>query len=241
MDRRGLPDSVEHRQIALLLLLTAVSGAVDSVSYLGLGRVFTSNMTGNWVVLAFALTGEHVVDVLRLGFSFLGFLVGAVMAGQLARLRLRGDRQGWPAAVTAALMLSVGLQIAVMAIWLANSDGPPATFLAFLLAVSMGCQGGAVRELGVADLPTVVITSTVTGLTGDSFFGNGRSVRWRRRSGAVAAFFLGGLVGALIGREERAIGLVLSIALLAAVLLAVRSFFALPPDVRVDGELSVEQ
>ena len=37
-----------------LLVLTAVSGTVDAVSYLGLGHVFTANMTGNVVLLAFA-------------------------------------------------------------------------------------------------------------------------------------------------------------------------------------------
>jgi uncharacterized membrane protein YoaK (UPF0700 family) len=231
MRRVALPSSVENRQISLLVLLTSVSGIVDAASYLGLGHVFTSNMTGNWVVLAFALGGEHVVDLLRLGLSFVGFLVGAVTAGQLARvhwgaLHWGAQRRGWPTSVAVALILSVILQFAAMLIWLADKDSPPATFLAFLLAVSMGCQGGAVRELGVADMPTVVITSTVTGLTGDSFFGTGRSVRWRRRAGAVTAFFLGGLVGVLIGKIDRPVTLVASIVVLLTVLIAARAMFA---------------
>jgi uncharacterized membrane protein YoaK (UPF0700 family) len=40
-----------------LMALTAVSGLVDAVSYLGLGHVFTANMTGNVVVLGFAAAG----------------------------------------------------------------------------------------------------------------------------------------------------------------------------------------
>ena len=36
---------------ALLLALTLVTGLVDAVSYLALGRVFTANMTGNVVFL----------------------------------------------------------------------------------------------------------------------------------------------------------------------------------------------
>jgi uncharacterized membrane protein YoaK (UPF0700 family) len=35
----------------LLLTLTAAAGSADAVSYLGLGRVFTANMTGNLVLL----------------------------------------------------------------------------------------------------------------------------------------------------------------------------------------------
>jgi uncharacterized membrane protein YoaK (UPF0700 family) len=38
-----------------LLLLSATTGLVDAVSVLGLGKVFTANMTGNVVFLAFAL------------------------------------------------------------------------------------------------------------------------------------------------------------------------------------------
>jgi uncharacterized membrane protein YoaK (UPF0700 family) len=38
----------------VLLGLTAVTGLVDTVSYLALGHVFTANMTGNVVFLGFA-------------------------------------------------------------------------------------------------------------------------------------------------------------------------------------------
>jgi hypothetical protein len=39
---------------AALLTLTAVTGLVDAVSYLRLGRVFVANMTGNVVFLGFS-------------------------------------------------------------------------------------------------------------------------------------------------------------------------------------------
>jgi len=37
-----------------LLGMTAVTGLVDAVGFLSLGRVFTANMTGNIALLAFA-------------------------------------------------------------------------------------------------------------------------------------------------------------------------------------------
>jgi len=40
-----------------LYLFTAVTGLVDAVSYIALGHVFTANMTGNIVLLGFALAG----------------------------------------------------------------------------------------------------------------------------------------------------------------------------------------
>jgi hypothetical protein len=41
----------------LLLLLSVTTGLVDAVSVLGLGKVFTANMTGNIVFLGFAAAG----------------------------------------------------------------------------------------------------------------------------------------------------------------------------------------
>ena len=45
---------------ALLLTLTVVTGIVDAGSFLGLGRVFVANMTGNVVFLA-ALFVRHLM------------------------------------------------------------------------------------------------------------------------------------------------------------------------------------
>ena len=36
-------------------MLTAAAGSTDAISYLGLGRVFTANMTGNLVLLGVAI------------------------------------------------------------------------------------------------------------------------------------------------------------------------------------------
>ena len=40
--------------VVTLAALTVVSGFVDAVSFLGLGHVFTANMTGNVVLIGFA-------------------------------------------------------------------------------------------------------------------------------------------------------------------------------------------
>jgi hypothetical protein len=47
-----------------LSLLTLVTGLVDAACYLGLGRVFTANMTGNVILLAFGAAGAQGLPVL---------------------------------------------------------------------------------------------------------------------------------------------------------------------------------
>jgi uncharacterized membrane protein YoaK (UPF0700 family) len=66
-----------------LLGMTAVTGLIDAVSYLSLGHVFTANMTGNIVLLAFASTGVAHVSLARSITALVGFLVGAAVGGRI--------------------------------------------------------------------------------------------------------------------------------------------------------------
>src|ERR687889_712542 len=68
----------------LLLALTAVAGLVDAASYLGLGHIFTANMTGNVVFLGFAVAGVRGLSVTRSLTALLAFLLGALLGGRLA-------------------------------------------------------------------------------------------------------------------------------------------------------------
>jgi uncharacterized membrane protein YoaK (UPF0700 family) len=77
--------------LATLLVLTMVSGLVDAVSYLGLGHVFTANMTGNVVLLGFAAAGASGFSAPACLTSLGSFLVGAAAAGRIAR------QERWPA------------------------------------------------------------------------------------------------------------------------------------------------
>ena len=72
----------------LLLTLTVVTGVVDAVSILRLGRVFVANMPGNVVFSAFALVGAP-------GFSLSASL--AALAGRCSSCT-RGPhpRSAWP-------------------------------------------------------------------------------------------------------------------------------------------------
>src|SRR5882724_11434680 len=66
-----------------LLGMTAVTGLVDAVSFLALGRVFTANMTGNVVILAFAMARVPGLSIARSLTALLSFLTGAVIGGRI--------------------------------------------------------------------------------------------------------------------------------------------------------------
>src|SRR3954471_7154288 len=67
-----------------LLVLTFSTGLVDAVSYLGLGRVFTANMTGNIVLLGFGIAGSGGLPVVAPLVSLGAFLVGSAVGGGMA-------------------------------------------------------------------------------------------------------------------------------------------------------------
>src|SRR5690348_9132237 len=100
--------AVDRGLISILLGLTVVTGLVDAVSYLGLG-VFTANMTGNVVLLAFAVAGAPALSVPRLATSLAGFVVGALLGGRLAAHMAPRPRHLWTAAafgLEAALLVT---------------------------------------------------------------------------------------------------------------------------------------
>jgi uncharacterized membrane protein YoaK (UPF0700 family) len=61
-----------------LLLLTVVTGVVDAISILALGRVFVANMTGNVVFAGFAIAGAPGFSLSASLLALAGFLAGAL-------------------------------------------------------------------------------------------------------------------------------------------------------------------
>ena len=94
---------------ALLLALTVVTGFVDAVSYLALGHVFTANMTGNVVFLAFAIATAPGLSIGRSGAALGAFVIGAIIGGRLAARMGNGPRHRWMSAgfgIEAALLVA---------------------------------------------------------------------------------------------------------------------------------------
>ncbi|WP_036725937.1 YoaK family protein [Patulibacter minatonensis] len=187
----------------LLLGLTVLTGIVDAVSYIALGHVFVANMTGNVVLLGFALAGAPSLSI-PASLTAIGlFLVGAALGGVLARRF--GDHRGVLLRTSTAFVAAVLVVALVVALVAGDpvADGPRYVLIA-VLAVPMGAQAAVARRIGVPDLTTAVLTMTLTGLAADSRllggpggFG-GPQGSGLRRVAAVAAMGAGALAGGLL-------------------------------------------
>jgi uncharacterized membrane protein YoaK (UPF0700 family) len=210
--RPGAARRVEPLLLALSLL-TLVTGLVDAACYLGLGRVFTANMTGNVVLLAFGATGAQGLPVLAPTVSLVVFLVGAAAGGRLASSLVGPAGAEVPASVrrrwvTITLLLELLLVAVagVVALGLPVGGGGARRYVVIgLLAAGLGLQNATVRRLAVPDVTTTVLTLTLTGLAADSWLAGGRSPRTGHRVAAVGLMAAGALAGALLLRVDVAL------------------------------------
>jgi len=190
----------------VLVALTVVAGMIDAVSFLGLGHIFTANMTGNVVFLGFAAAGAAGLSVARSGTALAAFAAGAVLAGRMiARLRA-SPRHLW---ASGAFAIDAGLVLASAAVASTSGDDLVGHAIALyavivLTGLAMGIRNATVRKLGVSDLTTTVLTLGIAGLAADSSLAGGTNPGWRRRAGSVVAMFAGAALGTLLLRTSLA-------------------------------------
>jgi len=206
----------------LLVALTFVTGLIDAVSYLVLGHVFVANMTGNVVFLAFAFAGASGFSILASLVALCSFVLGALGGGLLgARLGQHRGRLLSLATLLQACLLAASVVLAALSshpLRVSSSYG-----LIVLLGIAMGLQNATARKLAVPDLTTTVLTLTIVGIAADSRIVGGSGSRAGRRLIAVAAMFVGALVGGLLlFHVSIVLPLVIALIIIAGVLVVTR-------------------
>jgi uncharacterized membrane protein YoaK (UPF0700 family) len=186
-----------------VVLLTVTSGAVNAVSFLALGKVFSSVITGNLVLLGVAATSHSPSEALHAGVATAGYAAGILIGAPLAA---RHSQQvgTWPASVTATLAAELVVLAGFCVGWELSHgsprDGGQLTLL-IVLAAAMGIQSSAVRRLG--QMSSTYLTSTLLGVlaglvTGSRPEGLGRSI------GVLAAVVVGALAGGILAKSAHA-------------------------------------
>ena len=186
-----------------VVLLTLTSGAVNAVSFLALGKVFSSVITGNLVLLGVAATSHSPSEALHAGAATAGYAAGVLIGVPLAARRSR-QADTWPASVTATL----GVELCVLAGFCAGwelTHGSPhdGGQLALLIAAAaaMGMQSAAVRRLG--QMSSTYVTSTLLGVLA-GLVGGGRPEGLGRSIGVLAAVVVGALAGGILAKSAHA-------------------------------------
>ncbi|MGH3026684.1 MAG: YoaK family protein [Gaiellaceae bacterium] len=184
-------------------MLTLVAGAVDVTSFIALGKVFASVMTGNMVLLGLAAGTTDAALAIAAGCAFAGYALGALVGANIAkRAKVRRDSSARP--LEWALAAEFVALAAFTAGWEMSAGHPDVAAqrpLLVLAAIAMGIQSATVKELGAPGLSTTYMTGTLTGVLA------GLASSRHRDSGSgwavarLAALICGAAVTALLVRH----------------------------------------
>jgi uncharacterized membrane protein YoaK (UPF0700 family) len=182
----------------LLLAVTVTTGIVDAVSVIALGNVFVALMTGNIIFIGFALAGTPGFDAVRNAAALAAFVIGAGLAGRVGHALAGATRRR---VLTTATAIEGVLILAAAAVAYAGDATPEQSGAAYyavvaLLGVAMGFRNSTVKKLGVADVPTTVMTLTLASLASDIASRQFKGLP--RRLASIFCLLAGGFVGALL-------------------------------------------
>jgi len=142
---------------AWLLGLALAGGVLDATSYIGLGKVFTANMTGNTVLLVVALARGSGADAARSAVALGGFSLGAAVGVMV----IGAAPRPWPSRAEGALGLELVALAALLILWVVAGVPPLRYALIAIAGAAMGLQSAAVRASDIRGVNTTYMTSTL--------------------------------------------------------------------------------
>jgi uncharacterized membrane protein YoaK (UPF0700 family) len=191
--------STQNLRDVLLVALAVASGAVDAISYFGLGKMFSAFMTGNIAFLGFGIVEIGGPDVVPVILALSMFTAGAYLGLRFATQRC-DESDLWPPAMTVLLVLVVIAEACFLVVWYATTGHPTTRVcdvLIVLFSLAMGIQTAAVRSLGVQGVFTTAGTFTLVAFAG-TFAGSQSRAEMPRLVGVLVGLVAGVVGGGLL-------------------------------------------
>jgi len=213
------PERPTASAIPLTGFLCAAAGAVDAIAYILFGNIFIANMTGNTVLFAVSMAKRDWSEAeLRIGIVF-AFLAGIMLARALLEEWMHGRKRR-----TRLLALGVEFTLLSTLTWVSHAHAR--SLLLVLLAVAMGAQNDAFRNIDGVKLNTAFITGDLEELgaalvTSEA---SGKRSQARRRVPVFLTTWSTYAMGALLGAScafqfaEKALWIPAGLLTLAAVI-----------------------
>ncbi|MDR3521651.1 MAG: YoaK family protein [Acidocella sp.] len=184
-----------------ILGLTAfAAGSVDVISFVKLGGVFASAMTGNLAFLALYLARGSFHAAIGSLIALIGFILG----GAIGTLQTRGKNNHH--ALNILLATEAALLLAIIILWLPTTHivgGWATDMLILTLSITMGLQSIIGKKVNLSNIPTVVFTSTLTNMViaiTDSLASGKFSLPTdtKRQSASFTLYFVGALTAGIL-------------------------------------------
>jgi uncharacterized membrane protein YoaK (UPF0700 family) len=145
-----------------ILCLTAfAAGSVDVISFVRLGGIFASAMTGNLAFLGIYVARLSFFSAIGSATGLAGFIIGSASGHIFTRGKSR------PQSLNILLGVEFLLLLGVAFLWfpVGHKNGSLTAYaLISMLSISMGFQSIIGKKINLSNIPTVVFTSTLTNL-----------------------------------------------------------------------------
>ena len=219
-----------------MAVLTVTAGAVDAISFLALGQVFTALATGNLLFLAFALGGQGSVPVERPAIALAAFIVGVITGSAL--IRALGRHRWFPTALGVESALVAGAGLVALGVAGIGATNVPHPLVIVLVALAMGLRSAAALRAAIPGMPTQMIQGSLVAVIDTFVARRGRAGHQAKPEGAKlslirhAATIGGSVVGAVLGALLVNAGAGVALLVVAAAVLATAGVYALVPRYR---------
>ncbi|MFF5794557.1 YoaK family protein [Paeniglutamicibacter sp. NPDC012692] len=202
----------------LMVFLSFGTGVLDAATYIGMGGIFGANMTGNVILVAISLAGTGNIHITGPLLALGGFVLGSWVAGLVTR-RHPASKESDPTIAPLFWITALGMVGISVAFWMLPSSALLFHASTGIIGVLMACQALAARRVGVPDISTVVVTSTLSLLFSEAgrFNGGAGNAATGRRFAAVVSMFGGAVLGAFLVPHGLNIALLVPTFLLVAV------------------------
>ncbi len=165
----GMPETTPEPRItasASAVLLCFGAGATDVLSYLTLGKIFTSAMTGCAALLFVKATGGDFPTAMRAALALASYVVGCGLAVALQPADAAQTKS--PFTLRRLLLLEcilLGCYCILAAHGAPRPTGVLRLCLIFASATAMGVQSIVAQDLAEPGISTVVLNPTMTSLS----------------------------------------------------------------------------
>jgi uncharacterized membrane protein YoaK (UPF0700 family) len=219
-----------------MAVLTVTAGAVDAISFLALGQVFTALATGNLLFLAFALGGQGSVPVERPAIALAAFIVGVTTGSAL--IRALGRHRWFPTALGVESALVAGAGLVALGVAGIGATNVPHPLVIVLVALAMGLRSAAALRAAIPGMPTQMIQGSLVAVIDTFVARRGRAGHQAKPEGAKLSLIRhgatigGSVVGAVLGALLVNAGAGVALLVVAAAVLATAGVYALVPRYR---------
>lgn len=148
---------------SLVAILAFAAGSTVALSFLALGGVFASFMSGNTVTLGLRIGMGDFPLALHSMTAIIGYVAGVAADANIG-YKSSISKEIWPYATTKILAIEFLLLVVftIVGFFVAGNtiSGVVAYLLILLASIPMGMQSAGVRDLGISGVTTTYVTGT---------------------------------------------------------------------------------